>query len=405
MPNAASLNFPRFLLPAFPRWEPALLKRHRPVEDVTEQPAAARRRSASSRSSSSLSRSSQSDAEDPPARHTRILSHDSGCVVSDDDDEDRGGEALRDDGHSYTSASESASSSSDSLEIYLDTESGYGGSNEDILTMAGSTNTNNDNATAVASSPASSSSSSSSSSSAALQHQQTTTMQPHRSSQQKKHKRFPWSRTNQTPAETVPQTTLTTTTSYLHCSTCRTNICFTSAVISKGFTGRHGRAYLATSVVPSNIIHGKPTSRALQTGAHTVSDISCKICGSTLGWKYIHAEERSQRYKIGKYILETGRVGKINVWDGQVLDPDGERVKKRNNVDEEEKRDREEGTGREGWEPGWESPGDDDIEVDLADEEELEEMFSGHWNKDKVARRRERKRQMEEIRRRVDSNV
>ncbi|KAF3145235.1 hypothetical protein TWF703_007819 [Orbilia oligospora] len=179
----------------------------------------------------------------------------------------------------------------------------------------------------------------------------------------------------------MPNPTLSTTTTYLTCSTCHTNLCFTSSVISKGFTGRHGRAYLVSSLLPTNIIHGKPTSRALQTGAHTVSDIS-----------------------FGKYILETGRVRKVNYWDGRVgdgLDEHGRRKgEKKGN-----------GNGKVGWEPGWEDLGDDGdgdgdgVEVDLADEEELEAMFAGNWNKDKALRRRERRRLAEEARRKVDSNV
>ncbi|KAK6542993.1 Protein yippee-like 2 [Orbilia ellipsospora] len=392
MPNAASLNFPRFLLPAFPRWDPSLHKRHRPVEDVTEQPSTYTTAERPSSSSSSAS-SSPSSSSGPPARHERILSHDSGCVVSDDDEDHPDMHMQEEEGEegeeevSYTSASESAGSSTDSLEIYLDTESGYGGSDEDILTMDDITSHHHQNNTA--------------SSSSTLQQQQQQQQQS-----PKKHKRFPWSRSKREPKLTSPKPTssLTTTTSYLHCLNCRTNLCFTSSVISKGFTGRHGRAYLVTHIIPSNIIHGRPTSRALQTGAHTVSDISCKICGSTLGWKYIHAEERSQRYKIGKYILETGRVGKVNVWDGELINPSNE-PKKRTlsgaNTGEGKKAMEE----KEDWEPGWETLGDDEVEVDLADEEELEEMFSGNWNKDKVLRRRERKRQLDEMRRKADSNV
>lgn len=39
-----------------------------------------------------------------------------------------------------------------------------------------------------------------------------------------------------------------------------------------------------------------------------VSDISCAICGMVLGWKYVQASEESQKYKVGKYILETKRI-------------------------------------------------------------------------------------------------
>ncbi|KAK6505065.1 hypothetical protein TWF481_006988 [Arthrobotrys musiformis] len=349
-----SLNFPRFLLPAFPRWESSLLKRHRPVEDVTFS-SDGRRRSVDI----------SAGEEEIPVRQGRNLSHDSGCIVSDEDEfeddeeveeeeEERGSDDEDDRAYTYAPSrkSSSTSSSADSLEIYLDTESGYGGSTSSLSIPS--------------SSP------------------------PHHHQQPRKKKFTFWPSSSSSPKPQEP--TLKTTTTYLTCSTCRTNLCFTSSVISKGFTGRHGRAYLVSSLLPSNIIHGKPTSRALQTGAHTVSDISCKICGSNLGWKYIHAEERAQRYKVGKYILETGRVGKVNYWDGKVgdgLDEDGRERK-----------------GKKGWESGWESLGDDDgVEVDLEDEEELEEMFAGNWNKDKALRRREKRRVVEEARRKVDSNV
>ena len=35
-----------------------------------------------------------------------------------------------------------------------------------------------------------------------------------------------------------------------------------------------------------------------------------------LGWKYIDTAEEAQRYKVGKYILETKRVVVGSVWDG-----------------------------------------------------------------------------------------
>ncbi|KAK6360567.1 hypothetical protein TWF730_006706 [Orbilia blumenaviensis] len=386
--TTSTINFPRFLLPAFPRWDSSLLKRHRPVEDVTETPvvtAVYGRRG--SNILTDVSSSSDDDyyeeAHDVPVRHGRILSHDSGCIVSDDGDDEieeerqvveEGGESSDDGGRAYTYAPARrriSSSSADSLEIYLDTESGYGGSTDELTIPP---------LTAVSSSSGSHSHDQGNISPVAPRKRKFAFF-PSKSRQKKN-----------TPAP--PKPTLSTTTTYLSCSSCRTNLCFSSSVISKGFTGRHGRAYLVTSLIPGNIIHGKPTSRSLQTGAHTVSDISCKVCGSILGWKYIHAEERGQKYKVGKYILETGRVDKVNYWDGREndgLDEDGERRK---------------GGKRAGWEPGWESLGeDDDVEVDLADEEELEEMFAGSWNKDKALRRRERRRATEEARRKVDSNV
>ncbi len=46
-----------------------------------------------------------------------------------------------------------------------------------------------------------------------------------------------------------------------------------------------------------------------------MSDISCVVCGAMLGWKYVDAEEEAQRYKVGKFILETKRVLRGVCWD------------------------------------------------------------------------------------------
>ncbi|KAL9125926.1 MAG: hypothetical protein Q9175_008003, partial [Cornicularia normoerica] len=58
-----------------------------------------------------------------------------------------------------------------------------------------------------------------------------------------------------------------------------------------------------------------PSSRQLVTGVHTVSDVRCAFCSSMLGWKYDGAEEESQRYKVGKYILETKMIYSSSNWE------------------------------------------------------------------------------------------
>ncbi|KAL3812016.1 hypothetical protein ACHAXA_001323, partial [Cyclostephanos tholiformis] len=73
-------------------------------------------------------------------------------------------------------------------------------------------------------------------------------------------------------------------------------------IISKSFHGRRGRAYLLDQCV--NVITGPPEERMLMTGLHTVSDISCKRCGTLVGWTYARAHDASQRYKEGKFIIE-----------------------------------------------------------------------------------------------------
>ena len=53
-----------------------------------------------------------------------------------------------------------------------------------------------------------------------------------------------------------------------------------------------------------------------------MSDISCALCGNVLGWKYVAAEEESQKYKVGKYILETKRVCSGTSWEVPFAEPD-----------------------------------------------------------------------------------
>ena len=85
-----------------------------------------------------------------------------------------------------------------------------------------------------------------------------------------------------------------------------------------------------------------------------------------LGWKYLAAEDRAQKYKVGKMILERSRVEKVNCWDGgELLEEKGE------------------GEGEGGME----------VEVDSADEDELEDLFLGVWTKEGALKKRKAKRE------------
>uniref|UniRef100_A0A8C3FBL1 Protein yippee-like n=1 Tax=Chrysemys picta bellii TaxID=8478 RepID=A0A8C3FBL1_CHRPI len=55
--------------------------------------------------------------------------------------------------------------------------------------------------------------------------------------------------------------------------------------------------------------------RVLLTGLHAVADIYCENCKTTLGWKYEHAFESSQKYKEGKFIIELAHMIKDNGWE------------------------------------------------------------------------------------------
>ncbi|KAM7018711.1 protein yippee-like 1 isoform 1-T1 [Tautogolabrus adspersus] len=83
--------------------------------------------------------------------------------------------------------------------------------------------------------------------------------------------------------------------------------------IMKSFQGSQGRAYLFNSVV--NVGCGPAEERVLLTGLHAVADIYCENCKTTLGWKYEHAFESSQKYKEGKFIIELAHMIKDNGWE------------------------------------------------------------------------------------------
>ncbi|KAJ1928419.1 hypothetical protein IWQ60_002084 [Tieghemiomyces parasiticus] len=86
------------------------------------------------------------------------------------------------------------------------------------------------------------------------------------------------------------------------CRKCGTHLATHDQMKSTNFTGRHGVAYLFLSVV--NVYEGDPKERNMLTGRHVVRDLSCMGCMAYVGWTYVKAYARSERYKEGLVILE-----------------------------------------------------------------------------------------------------
>lgn len=103
---------------------------------------------------------------------------------------------------------------------------------------------------------------------------------------------------------------LTNCRSYYSCIYCRTHLANHDDLVSRSFQGNRGRASLFNSVI--NISCGPSVQRTLNTGAHSVADIFCTNCGTTMGWKYEKAFVESQKYKEGKYIIELAHVVREN---------------------------------------------------------------------------------------------
>ncbi|GAB1742325.1 hypothetical protein NU219Hw_g7878t1 [Hortaea werneckii] len=211
--------------------------------------------------------------------------------------------------------------------------------------------------------------------------------------------------------------------SHLRCARCAADLALSSQIISKGFTGRHGRAYLvapstsAISAAPPLNLHTaraknaalpnlpntythKPVPRQLVTGAHTVGDISCAQCGSALGWKYVAAEEEGQRYKVGKFILETKRVCRSSTWENEVDDDGGMadvaageelQRRRRDSVDYRQRMRRRSSYGVHPPDEVSRPFPEDDVEFDSQDEDECEDLFLGVWTPQLAAKRRKAK--------------
>ena len=86
------------------------------------------------------------------------------------------------------------------------------------------------------------------------------------------------------------------------------------------------------------------------------------------------AKELAQRYKIGKFILETKRVVLGTCWEDGVVG--------------------EEGEGEDGFRTGErnrEEEGEGVVVFDSEDEDECEDLFAGVWDPEVVAKRRGRR--------------
>lgn len=84
-----------------------------------------------------------------------------------------------------------------------------------------------------------------------------------------------------------------------------------------------------------------------------------------LGWKYVEAQEESQRYKVGKFILETKRIrGAVDWESGGATAFDDVGVFEEINEEMQMPPDKM----------------DEAVEFDSQDEDECEDLFAGVWS-------------------------
>ncbi|CEJ93250.1 hypothetical protein VHEMI08855 [[Torrubiella] hemipterigena] len=86
------------------------------------------------------------------------------------------------------------------------------------------------------------------------------------------------------------------------CRRCAMPIANEAYITSRNFRGEQGKAALCERVANTKL--GEEYQRNMTTGRHTIRDLFCESCNQKIGWKYIHAPDPSQEYKIGRYIVE-----------------------------------------------------------------------------------------------------
>lgn len=119
---------------------------------------------------------------------------------------------------------------------------------------------------------------------------------------------------------------------------------------------------------------------------HVVADVSCVICGTCLGWKYVDAKEEGQKYKVGKFILECMRVVERCGWEDLPTDREAAEGSEAlaNDKDVEGEEVREYLKAENGEEDGV-------VVFDSEDEDECDDLFAGVWDAEVVRKRRGRR--------------
>ncbi|GBE89288.1 Protein yippee-like [Sparassis crispa] len=97
----------------------------------------------------------------------------------------------------------------------------------------------------------------------------------------------------------------------LTCKTCHSSIASQDCLLSTAFRGHTGKAALYSEV--SNVTFNAPCILLMNTGAHTVQELSCKKCTAYLGWKIVRAHEKPEKWKEGHHLLELALLEEVAV--------------------------------------------------------------------------------------------
>ena len=89
-----------------------------------------------------------------------------------------------------------------------------------------------------------------------------------------------------------------------YCRNCKSCILPKADVESDQYQGGLGPAFLARSLVNCRIHEDHPYSTQFTTGLYVVCDFHCINCDAALGKKYLQSQDASNRFKVGKFLVE-----------------------------------------------------------------------------------------------------
>ncbi|KAH9748801.1 protein yippee-like [Citrus sinensis] len=104
--------------------------------------------------------------------------------------------------------------------------------------------------------------------------------------------------------------------SYYKCRFCNSHLALADSVLSWVLLKNDTWSIVSISLFLThwifrvNIMLGPQEERLMLSGMHTVEDIFCCCCGQIVGWKYVAAHDKNQKYKEGKFVLERYQIGK-----------------------------------------------------------------------------------------------
>ncbi|KAI0341325.1 yippee-domain-containing protein [Trametopsis cervina] len=103
------------------------------------------------------------------------------------------------------------------------------------------------------------------------------------------------------------------------CKGCNARITTKTSVVSWEFRGASGKAALAKEA--ENVSLADPTVLLMNSGVYRVQNSTCAECETPIGWKFVKATEKGEKWKEGHFCLELAHLREDSTTPLSPLDP------------------------------------------------------------------------------------